>query len=209
LAAKFFFSLRFFLLNTTARWFYRAIDDSIINFEKLGTFLQNLERKKNPLQDWVFLGNCVRNDPWAFPQGGSGVLISRAAVRVLEPLCRQFIGTMMQPEDVAFQPFLESLNVSMWSITSPNFCGHRFEDDDLGKMRRGAWQELKDCPPKEGRSGEKCRPFLSPISDIVFYHEWMGEFFSIFDNAKAVFATDRRVTWYTNEMHLRVCKVPG
>jgi hypothetical protein len=207
LAAKFFFSLRFFLQNTTGRWFYRGTDDSLINFARLGPFLAELEKRYNPFTEFVFLANCISDQPYTFPQGGSGYLISRSAAELLEPLSRLFLRTLTAAEDMAFQGFLESLNVSMLSTVSPFFSGLSFGEQNLGWIRRGEWEQFPNCPPQETRTPNAWGLFLSPIRDIVFYHEWQGEFDKTQDNAKAVFAADPRIMWYTNAPSPHVCKL--
>jgi hypothetical protein len=207
LAGKFFFSLRFFLENTTARWFYRATDDTIINFAKLGRFLSGVEMEHDPLTELVFLGNCVSNGRLSFPQGGSGYLISRRGAEILAPLTRTFVSAMWVPEDIAFEPFLQSLNVTMPSVTSPFFCGHTFGRENLLRIQRGQWWRFPKCPPQQGRSARFCQPFLSPIREIVFFHEWGGEFVEGPQNARIVFAADSRLMWYIVVRDQKICRL--
>jgi hypothetical protein len=206
LAANLWFSMRFFLQNTSARWFYRGNDDSIINFDAIGPFLTRLESAYDPFREFVFLGNCIHNEFWTFPQGGSGYLISRAGVKQLEPMRRQFMYTLKKPEDIAFEAFFESLGVNMTMITSPNFCGHSFGEDSLDKIRRRAWAEFGECPMIEGLSGQFCKPFLAPVRNIVFYHEWNRSLGEALENAKAVARADESVLWYMDGKWPHVCR---
>jgi hypothetical protein len=195
LAAKFFFSLRFFLQNTSGRWFYRATDDSLINFARLGPFLSQLELEHNPLTEFVFLSNCVADRRGSFPQGGSGYLISRSGAQVLEPLARRFMRTLVGPEDVSFRWFLNSLNESIASTASPFFCGHGFGLHSVVWIWRDEWWQLPDCNRSQvwNQSIRGCPPFLSRVRDIVFYHEFRRQSWQSHGIARVLFKAPPRI----------------
>jgi hypothetical protein len=204
LAANMWFSLRFFLENSTARWFYRGNDDSAINFNALEGFLARLESAYNPLKEFVFLGNCIHNEQWTWPQGGSGYLLSRAAVQAFAPRGRDFMRVLKKPEDMAFDAFFESIGRNISSITSPAFCGHSFGVETLDRIHRKAWALLEPCP--DTIPSQFCTPFLAPLRDIVFYHEWNKSHASSIANLEAIASADSSVLWYMDGQCPHVCR---
>jgi hypothetical protein len=209
LAVNLWFSLRFFLQNTTARWFYRGNDDSVINFNAIERFLVELESAHHPLKDFVFLGNCIRNEYWTWPQGGSGYLLSRAAAQALEPLGRDFLGHLKKPEDITFETFFEAIGRNVSSVTSAAFCGHSFGWEALDRIRRRAWTSFDPCPDFGAIPSGFCAPFLSPLRDIVFYHEWNGSAAASIANLEAIAAADPSVLWYMDGKWPHVCRSVG
>jgi hypothetical protein len=76
-------SYQYFLNETTARWYHRAIDDGWIHPDNIFEVIDHFETFLNPDTDIVMKGCKTRNrdyacGPWL--EGGAGWLMSRAAV---------------------------------------------------------------------------------------------------------------------------------
>jgi hypothetical protein len=208
LTAKHLFSMQFFLENTTSRWFFRGTDDTFVNFRALGPFLFDLENRCIPLREFVFLANCVRWGTFMYPQGGSGYFMSRRAVEILSPLGEELQEWTKGQEDMDLGTFLRTrLKFHPASMTTGAIIGHSFEGDNLPKIKQGSWNELPPCPLTETRSARFCRPFLAPLRDIVFYHDWPPRFLESFANAAAVFDAPPNIGWYIDSLFPVVCKL--
>jgi hypothetical protein len=94
LSSPFFFCLRFFQAISSANWFYRATDATIINFPNLLPFMESLERKYNPRTDVAVLGNCIDIVRFSYLQGGSGILFSGYAALQLVGMRDEFLRTL-------------------------------------------------------------------------------------------------------------------
>jgi hypothetical protein len=73
-----------FLNETSANWFYRAIDDTWVSPENLVEFTGELSAFIDPASDIVIKGSKSRHQIWdcvPWLDGGIGFLLSRAAVR--------------------------------------------------------------------------------------------------------------------------------
>jgi hypothetical protein len=207
LVARYAFSMQFFLENTTSRWFFRCTDDVIVNFRALRSFLQGLEARHNPLRDFVFLANCVRWGDFLYPQGGSGYFMSRHAVEILAPLAEELMESTRGFEDMDLGTFLHKrLNFSLAALTTGAMIGHSFPDDNLPKIKQGRWNELPQCPLTKTRSAQFCRPFLAPLRDIVFYHDWPAVFPESFANAAAVFNAPPNIGWFVDSLMPVACR---
>jgi hypothetical protein len=196
LGAKFFFSMGFFLQNSTARWLFRGTDDTVINFERLPEYIFSLEERFDPEKDFVFRGNCV-HFVWDFPQGGSGYLLSRAAVRTMEPHGRRFIRTMKWTEDMTFKSFLKTFGVKMFDVTDEAFCGHYFGDKIMANVVARRYDSFKPCPDPAKIEKTECRPYVSPVNRIVFYHEWAGRGLLGFAHGRSLFSSAPILGWWT------------
>jgi hypothetical protein len=194
LAVKFFFALSYFLNNSTARWFFRGTDDTYINFNALLAYFQQLEKKFNPEIEFVFRANCVGSDE--YPQGGSGYLLSRAAARILEPHCQTFLSGIRHAEDVDLQTFLPKFGITMFNITDEAFNGHGFSNDDIKRLKNRQYHLLPQCSRVDDITTDGCRPFLSPVRQIVFYHEYGRPFEQSRTDIQFVTSAHPAVHWW-------------
>jgi hypothetical protein len=201
LASKFIFALRFFLLHTHHRWFWRGTDDAIINFAKLPNFVEFLDRTYNPLTETVILGNCIGKDRESFLQGGSGWVLSRRAAERVEALRWAWVPRIDHADDVRFTRVLDRLNVSLANATSPFFLGHDLYFN--GETIAG------DCPGLATIKNPPCAPFLVPLQDVVFFHEQLGSSLDVSmtrANAERTFQTERAVHYWMSRDRPALCR---
>jgi hypothetical protein len=207
-AAKFFFAIAYFLENSMARWMFRGTDDTVINFDRLPSYLDKLEERFNPETDFVFRGNCVTYKV-RYPQGGSGYLLSRQAARALRPHGWYFFRKMRIEEDMTFGRFLLYFGMEMYNVTDEAFSGHYFGNESIGIVDSRRYEELELCPDPEAFAKVGCRPYVAPVREIVFYHEWFGSGVQAFKHARSLFSSDPRVHWWIppNTAWPRMCRV--
>jgi hypothetical protein len=208
LSAKFFFSLRFFLENTSSSWFYRATDDTIVNFDNLGPFMRYLERKWNPLNDSVVVGNCIDLKRHGYLQGGVGILFSRVAASRIVGYHQQFMSQLNRPEDVYFTRILNATGVTLYEATSEFFIGHDIYTDHRQMFWNNTLETLLPRCPGIGQIwGRNCRKFVAPVADLVFWHQEGGN--RTLDQtimfAKWVFRQPRSINWWINRGRPWLC----
>jgi hypothetical protein len=174
LLAKYFFLFNFVVYETNARWIYRGADDSLMNLSLLRIYLRKLDGLFDPARDLVVRGNCVfRWHP--FPQGGSGVLISRKAVMALAPLGRESIAGMMDWEDSQFGWMLERIGLTVPNQTASRaFLGVGFGGYELDIIRSRASSKLRVCPRIVRSDPPKCPVIVAPVREVIFYHSSAG-----------------------------------
>jgi hypothetical protein len=207
LASKFFFSLRFFLENSTASWFYRACDDTIINFVNLFPFIQSLDRRWQPRTQPVVLGSCIDAARWSYLQGGSGFLLSRFAADQLIDERDAFIAGMDRPEDVYFNTLLDATGVSLRSATCEFFMGHDVNTKHRRIITERNFDLLPSCPKKRSIGKKQCRPFVVPLNDLVFWHQQYknASFRQAIAWAKMIVALPRNVHWWSKRGKPHLC----
>jgi hypothetical protein len=207
LIAKMFFSLRFFLENSSSLWFYRGTDDVAFNFPLLEFFLRDLHSKYVPERDFAFIANCIHSNTGTFPQGGSGFVLSRAAVRRIEPLARDFMRQLhSRPEDLAFGDFLASIGGSMAAMTSPFMMGH-FAGSYLEQAIAENFTKIEECPAAVEDVSDGCRRFLAPVRDVVIFHANLG--LQLDRNKKDVahvFGADPALYWWMSGPQVMACR---
>jgi hypothetical protein len=208
LSSKFFFGLRFFLENSSALWLYRATDDTIVNFGNLLPFMRYLNRQWDPLQQAVVIGSCIDTKRFSYLQGGSGLMLSRFAAAKLVDQRDSFLANLSKPEDVSLTRLLAALNVSLREATSEFFIGH----DIFPAHRRIVWQKAFDrlppCPDTASIWKKKCRAFVSPVNDLVFWHQegrnrTLGPTIMF---AKMILGLPRHIQWWSNKGRPHLCR---
>jgi hypothetical protein len=208
LSSKFFFSLRFFELNSTARWLYRATDDTIINFPNLLPFMRFLERQYNPLTETAIIGNCMDIKRFSYLQGGSGILFSRYAALKLVNARDEFLSKLNRPEDVFLVKYLEEAGGSLYGSTSEYFIGH----DILAEHRLLIWNKslnlLPGCPDPGTIWRRECRTFVSPLKDIVFWHQegYNKTLAPTIGFSRMVLSQPRHIMWWLNRGRPTLCQ---
>jgi hypothetical protein len=196
-----FFSLSFFLHERTHRWFFRGTDDTIMNFRRLPSYLQELESAFDPLKDRILRGDCViyNNSP-VYIQGGAGWLCSRAAARLIFGHLRTFLAMWSVAEDTTFGPFLDVIGIGVRNSCSGAFMGHgpaAMLVAVSGAMR----PNTVTCPPRNRSNVPIPRP-LERLRDLFVFHKKdnVGKKLQItIRRAESVFNADPRVRWFTQD----------
>jgi hypothetical protein len=165
LLAKYFFVFNYVIEETTARWIFRAADDTMINFAKLRQYIAKLNRHFDPLHDIVIRGHCITRNGISYHQGGAGVLYSRRAVELLAPLGNETLAGQTMWEDAQFGWKLGNIGINVAKNTwSAAFVGTPFRKMSTYALESGNFRRLGPCPKKESI------PFLAPANEIVFMH---------------------------------------
>lgn len=207
LSAKFYFLLRLFIENSTANWLFRAVDDSIINFDNLVPFMRWVEARYDPLTQDVALGNCIDLKRYSYIQGGSGVIFSRSLAKKIVSRMDVFIEKLNKYEDVFLSRFLETLNVSITASTSEFFIGHDIYSEHTEMMWNNTLDLLPPCPKLSMIWRRKCRAFVSPVQDLVFWHREGGNtsLEQTIRHAKRAMSLPRRINWWLREGRPHLC----
>jgi hypothetical protein len=208
LSSKFFFCLRFFQQNSSANWLYRATDDTIINFPNLLPFMQSLERKYNPRTDVAVLGNCIDIVRFSYLQGGSGILFSRYAALQLVELRDEFLKSLNRPEDVFLVKFLKDIGVTLYTSTCEYFIGHDILSAHRWLFWTGGLASLPPCPNPAGFWRRECRTFVSPLNDIVFWHQegYNRTLGPTIQFSRMVLSQPRNIMWWLNRGRPTLCQ---
>jgi hypothetical protein len=205
---KRFFSLAYFLSETNALWFYSGLDHSIINFPLLPRFLESLMTRHKSSGEFVFYGQCVFAHGQNYPQGGSGMVVSRfAAQKIIEALPLGALP-LNGVDDMAFGHVLNHFGWAPGQMTHPAFLGYHFFPITANLIRSGRFSGLRECSSVgwERPQRDMCRPFVSRLQDIVFFHiDGTQDINAMLSLSEAVFNVPPRVGYYIREFAPRVC----
>jgi hypothetical protein len=158
--------------HTQARWAGRLSDDCIVNFGKLGEFIERLETRYNPLTEFVFKAHCIDVGVTGFPQGGAGFILSHFACKTaLKHRIRVFENLRVW-EDQAIGLYLTSQGFPPIGLSSNNFIGHGIALGQLARLDIGA--KMPECGSRSQElvklRAYKCGGFLTPLNDVLFVH---------------------------------------
>jgi hypothetical protein len=208
---NFFFALGLFLEISTVNWFWRGTDDSIIIFQNLPKFVALLDRSYDARQTPVVLGHCIdsKDEGVPFLQGGSGWVISRRAAELMDPLRDEFLRRIDSDDDVCLTWVLFRLGLSLMESTSEFFIGHDIKHWHAGVLWDGQ-NPLPACRPVVDLAPvRRCRMFLSPLHDLVFWHEQLAQEFDIegtWGRAQRAVALPRNVLFWMQGSDVQLCR---
>jgi hypothetical protein len=188
LVAMDFFSLTYFLEKRREPWFYRGVDDSIMNLPRLPSFLGDLNSRFDPLTDVVVRGDCVMSKGYLFIQGGSGFICSRAAARRLNNITA-FMKVWALAEDVTMGLFLDSLGIGVLNSCSGAFMGH-------GTVLASSTRRTVKCPT---HNTSRVPIHLERVRDLLVYHkkDFAGLFLqSVLPLARSLFKAPESLRWF-------------
>jgi hypothetical protein len=206
--ANFFFCLNYFLESTSARWFYRGTDDTILNFRLLPLYITDLERHYDPLRQFLVQGNCIIV-PWsqfAYPQGGAGYLFSRFACEQIAPMARYVLSHGHGAEDNYMGEFLNELNFTGVMVTSDKFFGYTIHEEQREILMTRDYDKLPVCPRMPNGGPDGCRRFMSPTQNLVFFHQALpfDEYYRSL--ASHVFTTPPSIKWWMVYHEPELCR---
>jgi hypothetical protein len=198
LAIKDIFSLNYHAEESNADWMFRTTEDMIINFNQFPLYLSELQRNYNPQKDVVIRSNCLEFSGTLYPQGGTGVLFSKAASIRLARNHHKMIQFWRESEDITLVVFFQQFGLQMIDTDDPHFLG-------LG------WDSIQAFQEKVSRTTQKCpqsvrvsncrRHFNAFLDEVVFYHTETREkdMINLFKVAERVFKMNRSILWYSGD----------
>jgi hypothetical protein len=208
LSALAWFTYRYYLNQSAARWFLRATEDVMINWTNLDHFITEADQKGDPTKEKIAFGNCVGANP-VYPQGGTGYLFSRRLVSEIETTEKfiKFTEDLSWPEDVAMGIFLGKMGVSMHSLTTERMLGHEFMRDQFARVSRGEFDRLPECPTTPP-GVNVCRHFLARVNALAIMHSrWgMPDMNERRAYALGMWRAPDSVMFYINDVEPSVCR---
>jgi hypothetical protein len=198
LISKDFFALALHA-ESCADWMVRITDDTVINFDRLPHYLRDLTHFCDPFADVVLRANCIDMYGTVYPQGGSGILFSRAASAKLAPRLVEMLSWYKRAEDIAFGRFLAAVGIGMAQVQDLAFIG-------LG------WSSVAEFENARRAKKEPCgNRTVGRLRDVVFYHalNWRAETGEAIRIGQLVYNEDPRVMLYIGNSWPRMCVRDG
>jgi hypothetical protein len=163
-------------MDTGADWLLRICDDALINVATFGAFFAELNQFADPATERIFQGHLIAKPLvrlYVYPQGGSGIVISRFAA---EEIWREsaeflFVCAHVRNDDRGIGLWMLKHNVSAWNATNRWFVGHHFRYVKGGALKIPEYlPNVGPCPAYPAtRLG--IRPFFARVKDITFWHD--------------------------------------
>lgn len=172
LVSKFMFAIQYFLTSTRCLWMIRITNDVSININTFPYFIEELRTLPDPVNFITIQGSCLTKRGKFYLQGGSGYVLSRKAAEVVLEN-QDFLYKKAQKikgDDRVFGGLIEHLGIPRENTTSRWFVGHQFKGYINSSQAIRSGKEPKVCP-EVVTTNNGCRPFLTRIKDIVFWHD--------------------------------------
>jgi hypothetical protein len=135
--------------------------------------MTDLELKRNPMHNRVFLANCV-SDQWAprFPQGGSGWLLSRAAAGHLWKIRDQWRQSLNSPDDTSFGRPLEKMSIRVVDTHGRAFPG-QMPPKEFWVDRFEKRSDIAECRKMDDGTRGLCQQHSARLNRVVFLHSFL------------------------------------
>jgi hypothetical protein len=106
------------------------------------------------------------------------------------------------------QNFLKKIGISLNAATSEFFLGHSIVPQHRLLIWQNQLADLPACPNLSRIWKLKCRPFVSPLNDIVFWHqegknETLDQTLMFADMALSL---PRSIMWWLNKGRPHLCR---
>ena len=157
---------KYFIENTTLKWFWSTSEDCAIDLSKLESLLEELDFLYDTENDLVFQGHCIKTDQYYYLQGGSGYIFSRKAAEQFVKIGEIFISNIELWDDYAFHSLYEFYQLQGDQIATSHLVGHPFY---IPYIEGETMMNIEYCP--------KVIPYtycykrnLYPIQDLIGYH---------------------------------------
>jgi hypothetical protein len=143
-----------------------------VNFRKLGKFISLMEKRHNPLTEFVFKGHCIsRNGEYTYLQGGSGNLMSRFACEVAVARTKDFLSSSELLDDLAVGYYMTGLHgFPGRAMGGGPFSGQSFmRTQQLLKHQRNNFSSVPLCKNRS-REDWGCGRYIFPANDLISLH---------------------------------------
>ena len=111
--------MKYFLYNTTCDYYWTLTDDIAIDLHGLNNVIKDLERQYDPNKDNVMMGQSH----WKFIQGGTGILLSRKAAKIINERSLEWLLRVSRYDDVETDKWRVYLGLSIPETYSPYMFG--------------------------------------------------------------------------------------
>ena len=145
--------------HSTDKWYFRGTHDTFINMTALAQVLNDLEKKYDPMKEFVFMFNFHEYGHVFYPHGGTGWLFSNYAVmkfaaegNLFHDVCKGTVG-----DDVALTKYLEAKGFHIIDWQSPRFIV-TYPNTELDIILNNQTQDIEPCS-----NGYKLSPFLQEL----------------------------------------------
>lgn len=136
-----------FMNNTDLHWFIRTTDDVYVGLSQIAKLIGDLEKQYNPLQDIVVKGNALVTGDWFFLHGGSGWIMSRAAVEKLLSLEKIKPFNDRETDDTQIVYYFKLMGIDATNSDSLSIIGTPInKSQKFEVLHKENYNELHCCP---------------------------------------------------------------
>ena len=174
-----------FCTNTTKLWYIRTTEDTFIDIRHLQSFIDILEQKYSPFNDFIIQGQtCKIDEDYTFIHGGSGWIMSRKAACDVNDNMNSFLNEFFQiksGDDIITHIIQKYYNLKNEDIKNEAFLGTKLNNKSVQMLINRDYKNISKC--MEYFDSTYKNPLNKPIqlNKIVFWHSGRSDNFPIYD----------------------------
>lgn len=146
-------SVKDFLENTNYSWFFRTTDDVLVHIPNFKWLISDLEKKYNPLKDFVFKGQLCGS----YLHGGPGWIVSRA---LAEKIVQKLNDKYDSPDDIVFSQIVSEFMKNPREWNSDKFVATPLHKFSLNTIEKNNFAEISPCKTQ----------LFARVNDIAVWH---------------------------------------
>ena len=166
-----------FYFSTNLDWFIRTTEDCFVDIRKLGNFVKELSKYKNPRTDNVLKGHMLRSPVringtnFAFLKVTSGWIMSRAAAKHFieheEQYLKDFFADgQVKGDDVITFDMMKTMSIPPNEVESSAFLSLPIDEQSLMFFKYNEYSRVPQCVMRDDK-------YLLPdltLKNVIFWH---------------------------------------
>lgn len=133
--------------NLDKKWYFRGIHDTFINMPELLKFIEELEKKGDPMTTFNFAFNMHEWNHMYYPHGGTGYLFSNYAMRKFYENIQTFRRICQGSfDDVALTSFFREMGLDVMDYQTNKFIV-TWPLTQTDVILKKQYSEVRPCPP--------------------------------------------------------------
>ncbi|OHT01203.1 hypothetical protein TRFO_32028 [Tritrichomonas foetus] len=136
----------FYKYNLDKKWYFRGTHDTFVNMPEMMKFIDELEKKGDPMTTYNFASNMHEYGLRYYPHGGTGYLFSNFAMRKFYEKIDTFIRICQGSfDDVALTSFFKELGLDVMDYQTNKFIvtWPLYQNDVILQKK---FDQVKECP---------------------------------------------------------------
>lgn len=201
---------KYFVNHSNYAWYWSMTDDVLVDLNALDMMMNEFSMKYDTEKDIVMKGHLYTyfsaNKTYIYPQGGSGFLMSKAAVHKFLSFGVDWAKKLKWPEDIYGDFIIKKLNISYQSVMTPYMYGNANVIFPIPKKIKNC-EDTKICPSLINKTMTVSD--LTPLKKLVAIHyhsSRRNSHIKTMNEIKRLKAC-KNLYYYINITRMYICKI--
>ena len=178
-------TLLHFCTEPTKRWYIRTTEDAFIDISRLQSYIDDLEQKYDPLNDFVMKGQLCKPDfDYSFLHGGSGWIMSRKAACEVNKEMNSLLNSFFlgqSGDDTITHIIQESFSLSDQEMDSNAFLGTKLSNHSVEMLKSNNFSQIPKCREYFYLKYNDPSSKMLQLNQVIFWHSGRPDNFPMYE----------------------------